>query len=68
MYFTQENAVDLHSVVQSLNNSDDGWGKTCRSCQKHDCVTAWSSFSWSPFARYFVRSKLEVKFCTAITA
>jgi hypothetical protein len=41
MSFTQENALDLHSVVLSLNAHVNGQGKTYRSCQKQEyhCMT-----------------------------
>jgi len=31
---TQENAIDLHSVIEFFDNDGDGWGKTYRSYQK----------------------------------
>ena len=49
--------------VQSLNNRDDGRGKTYRPCQKPDSlITAWPSFHLSTFVRCFVYNKPKVKF------
>ena len=38
-FLTQENAVDMHTWVESLNIRDDGRGKTYRSCQIHEPVS-----------------------------
>jgi hypothetical protein len=66
MSFTQENAVERHSIcrLDSLNTCEDGWGKTHRYCQKHGSQSLRdTSFlfnkCWLPFGRCFIYKNLN---------